>query len=68
MKFIIKDVRCPKCNAVEMHPNGKRLLIRAFKYADENGKWWSQCLVCSGGYDENLVFNQENHDPSKGWF
>lgn len=58
---------CPKCGAEENHPTENAVLIRACKVEDEQGTW-SQCLVCSGGYNEALVFNQQNHDPDKGWF
>ena len=59
---------CPKCGATELHPTEKNsVLIRAFKVTDDEGSW-SQCLVCSGGYDANLVWHKDNHNPNKGWF
>ena len=63
------DIICPSCKSGEMHPtrNGK-ILIRVWKVQDEEQKWWSQCLVCSGFYDENLNETPDKHDPEKGWF
>lgn len=60
-------LKCPKCGAVEEHPDGEHIVIRGLKVHDQ-GKWWSQCLRCSGGYDANLVWNAANHNPDKGWF
>jgi hypothetical protein len=65
----VKDLIYPTCGAKEMHPNGKQVLIRGFKvYA--NGKWRSQCLVCSGAYDSNLEYSVERQEAGKdkGWF
>jgi len=71
----VKECKCPVCGANETHPEdaGKgileqRLLIRGFKVCDDNGHWWSQCLVCSGCYDKDLKPTPDNHDPNKGWF
>ena len=66
--IIVKEVKCPKCGAEEMHPDGQHVLFRGFKVCDAKGHWWSQCLICSGCYDKDLVAHQENHDPNKGWF
>ncbi len=65
--FAVKDITCPTCGAKEMHPDGKRLLVRGFKILTKAG-WWSQCLVCSGHYDKDLTSTPENHKPLKGWF
>lgn len=55
---------CPKCGASEEHPyETDKILIRAYKVDD-----WSQCLVCSGHYNENLECTPQNHDDKKGWF
>lgn len=57
-----------------MHPadahlpaHQRRVLIRGFKVSDEHGRWWSECLVCSNFYDENLepAVNPVKQD---GWF
>jgi hypothetical protein len=64
--IVVKEVKCPKCGAEEMHPDGKHVLIRGFKVF-HNGKWRSQCLVCAGGYDKDLNPVQE-FDRNKGWF
>jgi len=66
MKIVIKDVVCPNCGAKEMHPNGKLLLIRAFK-VHMNGRWQSQCLVCAGYYDKDLN-PIPNAKGTGGWF
>jgi hypothetical protein len=74
VEFVVSEVRCPKCGAGEMHPDGDKLLIRGFKvYADRH--WWSQCLVCAGYYDENLKVKpvgsngrDPDYDRSAGWF
>jgi hypothetical protein len=68
LEICVKEAMCPHCGAAEMHPDGDKVLIRAFKVALEDGYWWSQCLVCSGGYDKDLVWHQDNHNPDKGWF
>lgn len=71
----VSDCICPNCGAEETHPADaakkvyeQRLLIRGFKVCDSKGYWWSQCLVCSGAYNKELVYNQENHNGNKGWF
>jgi len=58
---------CPNCGNQELHPTENAILIRALKVFDEFGAW-SQCLVCSGGYDENLVWHENRHNPNAGWF
>jgi hypothetical protein len=69
IKIVVKDVKCPKCGAGEMHPDGKHVLIRGFKVCDDKGYWWSQCLICAGAYDENLVpVKNWNTSSGKGWF
>lgn len=69
MKFIVQEVQCPTCGAGEMHEDGDKLNIRGFKVCTDDGYWWSQCLVCSGGYDKlNGTFTEANHDSEKGWF
>jgi|GEM_PF-4814942 len=61
-------LQCPTCSATEMHPDGQRLLIRAYK-VEVKGRWHSQCLVCSGYYDAQLNETvPDQHDRSKGWF
>ena len=67
--FTVVTVKCPKCGAEECHPTQPVVLIRGCKHRDEQGNWWSQCLVCAGGYSKDLsVFTEANHNPSKGWF
>jgi hypothetical protein len=63
----MESVQCPKCGAQEVHPDGKHLLIRAFKVSDEYGDY-SQCLVCAGYYTKALVYDESAGDPEKGWF
>jgi len=68
MQIIIQEVKCPMCGAEEIHPNGKHVLIRAFKVEDK-GHWYSECLVCAGFYDKNLNPRKGGRDPTKnGWF
>jgi len=64
---IVDILTCPKCGADEMHPNGENVLIRAFK-VDTGRGWESQCLVCSGFYNTDLIPTPDNHDWDKGWF
>lgn len=62
---------CPECTAPESHPREEgKILIRAFKVSDKEGRWWSQCLVCSGFYKDlkTLELQPEKHDKDKGWF
>lgn len=60
---------CPICGAEEDHPTDKdKILVRGYKITDKEGNIWSQCLVCSGGYDKDLNWNEKSHDPEKGWF
>jgi hypothetical protein len=66
MRIVVAEVKCPTCGAEEMHPDGKHVLIRGFK-VETNGHWWSQCLVCAGFYDKNLV-PVATGDKQKGWF
>lgn len=62
------DLTCPRCGAKEMHPEQPpRLLIRGHKVRDAAG-WHSQCLVCAGAYDANLVETPDNYDSRRGWF
>jgi hypothetical protein len=73
MKITVSDLVCPKCGSPEMHPNGKWLLIRGYKIQHEGSHWWSQCLVCAGYYDKNLVpipdaENRREVWGNKGWF
>lgn len=68
IKLINKELSCPNCGALESHPDENTIQIRAYKVHDE-GVWWSQCLVCSGGYDKpNGIFTQANHNVDAGWF
>jgi hypothetical protein len=62
------ECKCPNCGAREMHPDGKLLLIRGFKVSDKEGRWYSQCLVCAGYYNQGLVYNETAGDPKKGWY
>lgn len=57
------ELTCPKCGAHEMHPDGGKLLIRAYKVDN-----YSQCLVCAGYYDKDLNETPDNFDRTKGWF
>lgn len=61
------ELHCPKCGAVEEHPDGLHIVIRGFK-VESGGHWWSQCLRCSGFYDASLNETPEKHDRDKGWF
>ena len=70
----VSSIQCPKCGAEEMHPDGKRLLIRGYKVYS-GGAWRSQCLVCAGYYDENLQTKpigkdgvNPDYDKTLGWF
>lgn len=57
---------CPMCGAQEMHPDGDKLLIRAYKVDN-----YSQCLACSGYYlmiDGEYLETPNLHNPKKGWF
>lgn len=70
--------QCPKCKAFEENPDDKdSVLVRGYKVFDEYGAW-SQCLVCSGGYEvqvrreaSGLVAHYVwvgKSDQNKGWF
>ena len=63
MTLFCAELQCPKCGALEMHPDGDKVLIRGYKVDN-----WSQCLVCSGYYDADLNVTAANHQPEKGWF
>ena len=74
IQITVGDVQCPTCGAGEMHPHDegkpfgqRRILIKGFK-VHHSDHWWSQCLVCSGYYDEDLNEQPEEHDGDKGWF
>lgn len=65
---VVSEIQCPICGAKEQHADKKHIQIRAMKYCDK-GKWYSQCLVCSGGYDKpDGMFTEKNHQADKGWF
>lgn len=65
---VVVGLQCPKCGACEMHPTQDLLLIHGFKVSDDDG-WWSQCLVCSGGWSKDLsAFDESKHNGNKGWF
>jgi hypothetical protein len=66
MIAVTTELECPTCKSPEMHPNNEWCLIRAYKVHDE-GKWWSQCLVCAGYYDKNLK-PIKGKKPEGGWF
>ena len=76
MVIHVSDCTCTRCGATEIHPDDsekplfeRRLQVRGFKFADAQGYWWSQCLVCSGAYDRpGGTYTPENHDPNAGWF
>ena len=66
--MVVTELVCPVCGAEESHPTDDAIQIRGNKVHD-HGKWWSQCLVCSGGYDKpGGVFTEASHDPKLGWF
>jgi len=68
MITVIDDLKCPICGAEEDHPDDGCIQIRGCKVHDQ-GRWWSQCLICSGGYDKiGGTFTEVNHDSAKGWF
>lgn len=79
MQIVIKnDLTCPNCGITETVADYPDVIfIRGFKVHDR-GHWWSQCLVCSGGWQKADVigyhdkqvweWDQEKHDPKKGWF
>lgn len=67
MRIKVSEVKCPKCGAEEMHPDGDKLLIRGFKVHHDN-HWWSQCLVCAGYYDADLNYTNDAGNPDGGWF
>lgn len=54
---------CPRCGAPEMHPDGDKVLIRGYKVDHD-----SQCLVCSGYYDDDLNVPDLHAKTSGGWF
>ena len=61
-------MQCPQCGALEDHPTrDDAILIRGCKVHDKHGVW-SQCLVCSGYYDEDLKEQPTKHRNNKGWF
>ena len=73
VKVIVRGLKCPTCKSPEAHPTDEsKVLIRGYKVHDE-GMWWSQCLVCAGYYDENLVPLPLNKSEQwakgdSGWF
>lgn len=50
IKISISSVTCPNCGASETSINEhgqEELNIRGFKVSDDEGRWYSQCLVCA---------------------
>jgi hypothetical protein len=67
-KIATNKLQCTACGAEEQHPTkATKILIRGYKVS-HHGRWWSQCLVCSGYWDEQLNETPLNHNPNKGWF
>lgn len=71
--MIVSEITCPKCGSEECGETSEGrevLLIRGLKVMDDNGYWWSKCLVCSGNYPDfpNLdnFINSENR--KQFWF
>jgi hypothetical protein len=54
---------CPACDAPESHPDGDKILIRGYKVDN-----LSQCLVCSGYYDDDLNVIDPMARTKGGWF
>ena len=44
-------VTCPQCGVAEMNGAGTQLNIRANK-VQANGRWWSNCIVCTIDNDD----------------
>jgi hypothetical protein len=67
----MESICCPQCGCSEMHPDGDKVLIRAYKVYSAN-QWWSECLVCSGEYDEDslkwLGISDVIDDEDRFWF
>ena len=62
------EVKCPRCGAPE-ECRKSEIHLRVNKICTADGTWMSQCLVCSGGYDQPFgTFDEKNHKPNLGWF
>jgi hypothetical protein len=69
---------CPKCGLPEANPwEPGKIIIRVNKVYTKDGKVWSQCLHCSGGYEfvagiaghsDTFTYDRDAHDEDKGWF
>jgi len=71
---VVNGLTCPTCGSPEEHPDGKHVIIRAFKVHDQ-GHWWSQCLLCAGYYNPDLTVKpvgkdgiNPDYDVNAGWF
>jgi len=66
-------IRCPKGHTeLTASSMGKpiveaRWMIRPYKVADENGHWWSECMVCAGVIDADGN-STGNLNTGKGWY
>jgi hypothetical protein len=62
------EITCPDCGAKETHKEGGQQ-IRVHQAHQKGYGWFSQCLVCSGGYDRpNGTFSLDTHNSKLGWF
>lgn len=61
---------CPRCGAPEINEDTGMLFVRGNK-VHTGGHWHSQCLVCSGAYEnhgEDWEYDESRHDRNAGWY
>lgn len=67
-RSVLNATQCPKCLVGEKHPNLQGMLLIKVRVVQQDGQWYSQCLVCAGLWDQELRFTPVHYDEKKGWF
>jgi len=66
---VVNGLHCPHCLSPESHPTDEdKILIRGYKVQEDDGRWASHCMVCSGNYNEKLEWLNLPLNRDEGWF
>ena len=67
-RSVLNGVQCPRCSVGEHHPNLEGHVLIRVRILEDEGHWYSQCLVCAGWWNEKLQPTPGRYEESKGWF
>lgn len=67
-KGVLNAVQCPVCLVGEHHPNNPDWLLIKVRVVEDDGRWFSHCLVCAGMWNKDLKLSPSTYDGRKGWF